>query len=154
LGLTLIKNLILMVVCGSVLCILAVLLGYSSKLPSILLGIATGIVYFILLYQQVNKGGRMEPERAIQYMKGGWLQRFCLVLSVVIIAIKLNWEVLPLLAGFYTYRVVLYIDTIVLTIREFKKDEEAARAAKVTYITPPGQLEKEGKVCQRKLSSF
>lgn len=145
-GFGLVHNLLLMVACGSIVCIFAVLLGYSYTLSSLIMGIVTGIIYMLLLHQQVDKGGKMSPERAIEYMKGGWVQRFCLVLSVVMIAIKLHQKVLPLLLGFFVYRIVIFINTVALTIREFSTDEAAARQAKTVGVRPPTKVNKEGKV--------
>lgn len=130
------RSLLLMLACGTILCIATYLLNYGSAVPGMIIGIVTGICYYLLLYQQVDKGGEMAPEQALQYMKGGWISRFCLVLSAVVIAIKLHQQVLPLLLGFFVYRIVIFTDTVALTLQEFKADEDAARQTRLTGIKP------------------
>lgn len=133
-GMGRIRSLLLMLACGVILCSVTFLLGYISAIPGMIIGIVTGISYYLLLYQQIEKGGQMGAEQAMIYMKGGWVSRFCLVLSAVIISIKLHQQVLPMLIGFFTYRIVIFIDTVVLTLHEFGADEKAARQARLTGI--------------------
>ena len=64
------------------------ILKKNVYLPGLAVGCATFAAYYLLLSFQMHRGASMSRERAVLYLKSGWVSRFSLVIGVGVVSMQ------------------------------------------------------------------
>lgn len=85
----------------------------------LLLGLVTGAVYFLYLYRQVENVKVLSKKQAVAHIRGGWVIRLGVILLVLIaLSHFLRLNMLAFVAGFFTMPVLLFLNGMVMVIRQ------------------------------------
>lgn len=106
---------------GTIVCPIVYIYSSVQITAGLLIGLMTGAVYFLYLYRQVENVKVLSKQKAIEYIRGGWVIRLgamLLVLIVITHVIKVN--TLAFVAGFFTMPVLLFINGMLLVIKQIK----------------------------------
>ena len=119
------RTLMHMVFWGVLVSVGAYLSGFIFVLPSLLMGIATSIIYFLLMCYRVKKSVVMPPHEAVAYMRVGWLVRLVLVILMLILSTRIsNMNLWAAVVGLFSLHIVLFFNAVVLVIQEFATRKE------------------------------
>jgi hypothetical protein len=89
--------------------------GHLAIVPGFLFGFGASVVYFALMFSRVKKCADMPTERAIAYMRFGWVIRLVFVLAVLSIALKIpGIEFLAAVAGLLSLKIVIVAEAFII----------------------------------------
>ena len=108
---------------GIILCALAYLSGDSWRIPGLILGNVTSMIYFMLLCYRVNKSSLMPVSKAISYMRIGWLLRLSFIALMLVLSIKIPlFDFVSAVIGLFSLQVVMISSASFLVIRSIFGD--------------------------------
>lgn len=96
-------------------CILA---GHPEVIPGFVAGTITSVVYFLLMCYRVRRASELPPERAVAYMRAGWILRLCFV--VLALVLLLQWKAIHFLAavlGLFSLQIVIILNATYIVIK-------------------------------------
>lgn len=96
-------------------CILA---GRLEAIPGFIAGTIISVVYFLLMCYRVKRASGMPPERAVAYMRAGWILRLCFV--VLALVLLLQWKAIHFLAavlGLFSLQMVTILNAIYIVFK-------------------------------------
>jgi len=92
--------------------------GYKELLVGLLLGIAASMVYFLLLSYRIHKSADMPIEKAVLYMRIGWLNRLVFIILMLFLSAKIPginfWSVV---IGLFSLHMVMLFKSVVLILK-------------------------------------
>ena len=106
----------------------AYLSGFSAVLPGLLLGITTSVIYFLLMCYRVKKSAMLPPQKAVSYMRMGWLVRLSFVVLMLILSVRISsMNLWAAVVGLFSLHIVLFLNAVVLVVQEFTTKKEKIR---------------------------
>ena len=104
-------------------CIGAYILGRGSALSGLALGFTTGLIYFLFLYYQIEKIAGLPKEKAIGYMRWGWIIRFAVLISMLILIGSSKINISAAIIGFFSFPVALFIMALALVVQQIRENK-------------------------------
>ncbi len=105
---------------GAILCSATYFLNQSWRIPGLMMGIGTSMIYFLLMCYRINKSAEMSVVKAISYMRIGWLVRLAFVALMLVLSIKIpSLDFLSAVVGLFSLQVVMVINAGVMIIKSF-----------------------------------
>lgn len=105
---------------GIFLCSSAYFIGYSWRIPGLVLGVITSMAYFLLMCYRVNQSASMPVHKALVYMRVGWLVRLSFVVLMLIVSLKIPivdfWSAV---VGLFTLQIILFLNAIAIVSKSF-----------------------------------
>lgn len=99
--------------------VIAMGIGRSDVIISLLLGLSGSYIYFFLLAYRVYKSGDMHPLVALRYMRAGTGLRMTFVCIMAVIGLKIpGVQVFPFFFGLFGYQIVVRIDNAYTVLTE------------------------------------
>lgn len=106
---------------GTIVCPVVYVYSSWQVTSGLLIGLVTGSVYFLYLYQQVENVKVFSKQQAIEHIRGGWVIRLgAMLLVLIVITHVLKVSTLAFVAGFFTMPVLLFINGMLLVLRQIK----------------------------------
>jgi hypothetical protein len=92
--------------------------GYPIAVPGLLLGIAGSAIYFLLMSYRVRKAVELAPEKAIGYMRAGWLLRLSfLVLILILSSLVKEISFVATVIGLFSLHIVMFLNSVVTLVK-------------------------------------
>lgn len=114
------KTILQMMVWGICICLAAYLAGHPEKIPGLVIGIFTSIIYFLLMCYRVNKSADMPVNRALLYMKVGWLIRLSFIVIMLLLSVKIpGIDFWSAVFGLFTLQIILFLQAVMLVAKSF-----------------------------------
>lgn len=106
---------------GMINCIGVVFAGKPGLLPGLMLGIAAGVVYFLMMSRRVKKSAELSVSRAVWHMRIGWIVRFGFVIVIFIVSFNHpHIDIWATFTGFFLLHVVIVFNAIVMALKQKK----------------------------------
>jgi hypothetical protein len=92
--------------------------GHGDKIAGFLIGVAISAVYGLLVCYRVRRSASLPPQKAVAYMRTGWLIR----LTFIVLALAWSLKVPSLhfgavVAGLLSLQIVIFLNGFFLVIR-------------------------------------
>jgi len=114
------RTLLQIIAWGAVVCGTAYFTGFSWRIPGLILGMITSMVYFLLMCYRVEKSAEMSIPKAISYMRLGWLLRLSFVALMLVLSIKIPvFDFLSAVIGLFSLQVVIIGNAGVIIMKSF-----------------------------------
>lgn len=115
------KRIVLQItVWGAILCVMVYFSGIAWRIPGLMLGITTSMIYFLLMCYRVNKSAEMSVIKAISYMRMGWLMRLSFIVLMLLLSIKIPvFDFISAVIGLFSLQVVMIANASVVVVRSF-----------------------------------
>lgn len=113
---TLIQMAVLLAVLSGAFC----LSGHLAAIPGLLLGGVASVVYFLLMGYRVRRSAAMTPEKAVAYMRMGWLVRLSFVVLILVLSLKIpqiNFAAAVL--GLFLLQIVAILNAVLIVARSY-----------------------------------
>lgn len=105
---------------GAILCAAAYFYGFSWRIPGLVLGIVTSMIYFLLMCYRVSKSADMSVPKAISYMRIGWLIRLSFIALMLVLSIKIPlFDFISAVIGLFSLQVVLVANASIIVMKSF-----------------------------------
>ncbi len=112
------KTILKMIIWGISTCTAAYIAGYSGKIPGLVIGISTSVIYFLLMCYRINKSANMPINRALLYMRVGWLIRLSFIVMMLLLSVKIpGIDFWSAVFGLFTLQIILFLQAVVLIIK-------------------------------------
>lgn len=112
------KTLLQIVAWGFVVCVAAYFSNGGWRIPGLLLGMMTSIVYFLLMCYRIRKSADMSVPKAISYMRLGWLLRLSFIGLMLVLSIKIPlFDFISAVIGLFSLQVVMIGNAGLLIIK-------------------------------------
>lgn len=114
------RTLLQIIAWGIVMCGSAYFAGYGWRIPGLVMGISSSIIYCLLLWYRILKSADMPVEKAIFYMRMGWGIRLFFILIMLFLSLKI-----PILdfgsavVGLFTLQIVMVSNAFVYVVKNF-----------------------------------
>lgn len=103
---------------GIFICGTAYFTGNGWRVPGLVLGIGSSILYFLLLWYRVLKSTDMPVHKAILYMRIGWLIRVIFVIMALFLSLKLpNIDFVAAVVGLFTLQIVIVGNAVIFVVK-------------------------------------
>jgi membrane protein YqaA with SNARE-associated domain len=110
-----------MALAGTILCPVAYIYCTAQASTGLLIGLVTGSIYFLYLYRQVENIQVFSKKQAVEHIRGGWIIRLgAMVVVLIVISHILKVNILAFVAGFFTMPVLLFINGMILVVRQIE----------------------------------
>ena len=94
--------------------------GYGARIPGLIMGTVTSIIYFLLMCYRVNKSADMPIHKALSYMRVGWGIRLAFVVVMLLLSIKIpGIDFFSAVIGLFTLQMVMFLNGIVIIASSF-----------------------------------
>lgn len=114
------RTLLQMIAWGIFICGSAYFAGYGSRIPGLVIGIVSSIIYCLLLWYRVLKSTEMSVHKAIFYMRVGWLIRLFFVAIMLLLALRMPMlDFGSAVIGLFTLQIVIVLNAFVSVARNF-----------------------------------
>ena len=114
------RTLLQMSVWGIFVCSSAYFIGDVWRIPGLVLGVITSMIYFLLMCYRVNQSASMPVHKALIYMRIGWLIRLSFVILMLVLSVKIPaidfWSAV---VGLFTLQVILFLNAVVIVSKSF-----------------------------------
>jgi hypothetical protein len=114
------RTLLQMTAWGIVVCCSTYFIGDGWRIPGLILGIITSMIYFLLMCYRVNQSANMPVHKALLYMRVGWLIRLGFVVLMLVLSVKIPaidfWSAV---AGLFTLQVIMFLNSIAIVSKSF-----------------------------------
>jgi len=115
------KTLLQIAVWGMLLVVNTYFAGFKECVLGIILGVIASMVYFALLSYRIHKSADMPVEKAILYMRIGWLNRLVFIGLVLFISAKVpEFDFWATVVGLFSLHVVMFFKAVALILKGFK----------------------------------
>lgn len=105
---------------GILICSVAYFFNQGWRVPGLIMGISTSVVYFLLMCYRVSKSADMSVVKAISYMRMGWLLRLAFIAIMLVLSIKIpSLDFLSSVIGLFSLQVVLVFNAGIMIIKSF-----------------------------------
>ncbi len=112
------RTVLQMIVWGLFVGVSAYAAGLDNVVPGLALGIATSMIYFLLMCYRVKKSAEMPLHKAIAYMRSGWLVRLAFVVLMLVLAVGIsNINFGAAIVGLFSLHIVILFNAVVLVVQ-------------------------------------
>ncbi|HEY3426073.1 MAG TPA: ATP synthase subunit I [Negativicutes bacterium] len=112
-------------VAGVLFCGCAYFLGYVASIAGFAIGLITGIIFFLILYHQVEKFADLPKENAVPYMRCGWLARLSVLIVMLVLVGHFSQDnIIAAIVGFFVPPVLVFINAIAIIIKQIGDSRE------------------------------
>ncbi|MPL68975.1 hypothetical protein SDC9_14708 [bioreactor metagenome] len=92
--------------------------GLLSLIPGFTVGLATSVVYYLLMCYRVKKSLELPAAKAVSSMRTGWLVRLSFVIIMLVLSVKLpQINLWAAVAGMFSWHAVLVFNTVILIVK-------------------------------------
>ena len=99
-------------------CSAAYFAGLSWRVPGLLLGSVTSMIYFLLLCYRVSNSASMSVPKAISYMRLGWLMRLSFIALMLLLSIKIPlFDFLSAVIGLFSLQMVMIANASMVVVK-------------------------------------
>jgi hypothetical protein len=92
----------------------------SWRIPGLLLGTSTSMIYFLLMCYRVKNSAEMSVPKAISYMRLGWLLRLSFIALMLILSIKIPlFDFISAVIGLFSLQVVIIGNAGIVIVKSF-----------------------------------
>jgi hypothetical protein len=96
------------------------LTGHAAALPGLFLGGVASALYFLLMSYRVRRSAVLPPEKAVAYMRSGWLVRLSFVVLVLILSLKIRQiDFAAAVVGLFSLQIVVFFNAVLIVARSF-----------------------------------
>ncbi len=114
------KTILQMAVWGIGICAAAYITGHAGRIPGLIIGVFTSVIYFLLMCYRVNNCADMPVNRALLYMKVGWLIRLSFIVIMLLLSVKIpGIDFWSAVFGLFTLQIILFLQAVVLVTKSF-----------------------------------
>lgn len=114
------RTLLQIIAWGIIVCTATYFSGFCWRIPGLLLGMLTSMVYFLLMCYRVGKSADMSVPKAISYMRLGWLMRLSFVALMLIISLKIPlFDFISAVVGLFSLQVVIIGNAGIIIMKSF-----------------------------------
>lgn len=114
------RTLLQIVAWGFVVCGIAYFSNVSWRIPGLLLGMITSMIYFLLMCYRVKRSAEMSVPKAISYMRLGWLMRLSFIGLMLVLSIKIPFfDFISAVIGLFSLQVVIIGNAGVIIVKSF-----------------------------------
>lgn len=114
------QTLLQMVALGFFIMVMAYAFGYSSRIPGLIMGNITSMIYFLLMCYRVHKSADMPIHKALSYMRVGWGIRLSFVVLMLLISIKIPvFDFFSAVIGLFTLQMVMFLNGVFIIASSF-----------------------------------
>ena len=114
------RTLLQVLLWGAILCGVAYFLNQVWRIPGLLMGIGTSMIYFLLMCYRVSKSATMSVSKAISYMRIGWLLRLTFIGIMLLLSIKIpSLDFLSAVIGLFSLQVVIVTNAGIMIVKSF-----------------------------------
>lgn len=107
-----------MLLWSGLLCLLAYISGFNLAIPGLISGTIASLVYFVLTAYRIRRSADLSVDKAVRYMRIGWVIRFGFIVSILLMAVRVSqtnfWATI---AGLMSFHIVIIINAIVTVLR-------------------------------------
>ena len=114
------RTLLQIIAWGIFVCASAYFTGSGWRIPGLILGMLTSMIYFLLMCYRVKKSADMSVPKAISYMRLGWLLRLSFVAIMLVLSIKIPiFDFLSAVIGLFSLQVVIIGNAGIIIMKSF-----------------------------------
>ena len=114
------KTVLQIMVWAVIICSTAYFVGLGWRIPGLILGVITSIIYFLLMCYRVSKSANMSVPKAISYMRLGWLMRLSFVLLMLLLSIKVPiFDFVSAVIGLFSLQVIIVVNASMIVAKSF-----------------------------------
>jgi hypothetical protein len=96
----------------------ALILNRSAVVPGLLIGTTASIIYFLLLCYRVKRSAELSPQKAVAYMRYGWVIRLFFVVLSLSLCFKLEQiDYIAALLGLFSLHIVVILNACVMLVK-------------------------------------
>jgi len=112
------RTLLQMIAWGVFICGSAYITGHGWRISGLVMGIMGSILYCLLLWYRVLKSTDMPADKAIFYMRAGWLMRLFFIVFMLFLYIKIPaLDFWAAVVGLFTLQIVIAGNAIIFVVR-------------------------------------
>jgi len=114
------RTLLQIMVWGTIICTIAYFSGLSSRIPGLILGVSTSMIYFLLMCYRVSKSADLPVAKAVLYMRLGWFIRLIFIALMLLLSIKIpSFDFLSAVIGLFSLQVIMIGNASVFVVKSF-----------------------------------
>ena len=114
------KTVLQITVWGVIICAAAYFHGDSWRIPGLVMGVVTSMIYFLLMCYRVRKSATMSVLKAISYMRLGWLMRLSFVSLMLLLSIKIPFfDFISAIIGLFSLQIVIIVNASIVVVKSF-----------------------------------
>jgi len=114
------KTVLQIMVWAVIICSTAYFAGFGWRIPGLILGVITSIIYFLLMCYRVSKSANMSVPKAISYMRLGWLMRLSFISLMLLLSIKVPmFDFVSAVIGLFSLQVIIAVNASVIVAKSF-----------------------------------
>lgn len=114
------RTLLQIIAWGALLCGIAYFTGFGWRIPGLILGMITSMIYFLLMCYRIGKSAEMSVPKAISYMRLGWLLRLSFVAIMLVLSIKIPlFDFLSAVIGLFSLQAVIIGNAGLIIMKSF-----------------------------------
>lgn len=109
---------------AGVFCAAVVLAGREDMISGLFLGTTSSVIYFLMVYYRIKKSASQPPNKAVAYMRSGWLMRLAFIVLILILSTQIKQISFPaVVIGLFTHQFVIILNAFYIVVTEglFKK---------------------------------
>jgi hypothetical protein len=96
------------------------LTGHTAAIPGLFLGGVASAVYFLLMGYRVRRSAALPPEKAVTYMRSGWIVRLSFVVLILILSLKIQGiDFAAAVLGLFSLQIVVIFNAVLIVVRSF-----------------------------------
>lgn len=102
-------------ICGS-----AYFAGHGWRIPGLVMGITSSIIYCLLLWYRILKCSDMPAHKAVFYMRMGWGIRLFFIVIMLFLSLKIPaLDFGSAVVGLFTLQIVMISNAVVFVVKNF-----------------------------------
>lgn len=114
------KTVLQIMVWAVIICSTAYFAGFGWRIPGLILGVITSIIYFLLMCYRVSKSANMSVPKAISYMRLGWLMRLSFISLMLLLSIKVPmFDFVSAVIGLFSLQVIIVVNASMIVAKSF-----------------------------------
>ena len=99
---------------------IALISGKKDALPGFFLGAAVSFIYLAQVGFRVRRSGDLPADKAVSYMRTGWIMRLGLIVAMGIVSLKVKQiDFTAAVIGMFTFQIVIMLNAAVTVAKSF-----------------------------------
>ncbi|MEG6585120.1 ATP synthase subunit I [Dendrosporobacter sp. 1207_IL3150] len=107
-----------MLLWSGLLCLFAYIAGFNLIIPGLISGTIASLAYFALAAYRIRRSADLPIDKAVRYMRIGWVIRFGFIVSILLMAVRVSqtnfWATI---AGLMSFHIVIIANAIAAVLR-------------------------------------
>ncbi|MBC8015712.1 MAG: hypothetical protein H7X79_08210 [Sporomusaceae bacterium] len=114
------RTLLQMLVWGILICGSAYFAGHGWRIPGLVMGITSSIIYCLLLWYRILKSADMPVHKAVFYMRLGWGIRLFFIAIMLFLSLRIPaLDFGSAVVGLFTLQIVIISNAVVFVVKNF-----------------------------------